>query len=157
MEILPDIRRQGSIIYLDRLPGGPQRHMPYEENRFGKRITCQEPVRVENCESGEVVAGNLYNYSITEFYFETDLPMVIGTEVKLFSDRDNLQPDLNHIRGKVRWYQEITGAVVLHAYGYGVEFDRPLADDASGQRFRVIEGGISRAQKRIARKSDTRR
>jgi hypothetical protein len=131
--------------------------MPYEEKRLGERITCQEPVRVENCESGEVVAGNLYNYSITGFYFETDLPMVIGTEVRLFSDRDNLQPDLNHIRGKVRWYQEITGAVVLHTYGYGVEFDRPLLDDMAGQRFRVIEGGISQTRKPVSQKSNTRR
>ena len=130
--------------------------MPYEEKRLGERTNCQEPVKIENCETGETISGNLYNYSITGFYFEADLPMVIGTEVRLFSDQGNIKPDLNHIRGKVRWYQEITGAVVLHAYGYGVEYDRPLADESKGQRFRVIEGGISDRQKPNARKSNTK-
>ena len=130
--------------------------MPYEENRLGERTTCQEPVKVENCETGEIIAGNMYNYSITGFYFEADLPMVIGTEVRLFSDQDNLKPDLNHIRGKVRWYQEIAGAVVLHTYGYGVEYDRPLADKNADQRFRVIDGGISAKQGPGARRSCTK-
>ena len=130
--------------------------MPYVEKRLGERITCQEPVQVENCETGEIISGNMYNYSITGFYFETDSPMVIGTEVRLFSDQGNLKPDLNHILGKVRWYQEIAGAVVLHAYGYGVEYDRPLADEKAGQRFRVIKGGISDKERPNARKSNTK-
>ncbi len=146
MGIQPDIRRQGSIIYLDSLQGSPQRHMPYAEKRLGERTTCQEPVKVENCETGEIISGNMYNYSITGFYFEADLPLVIGTEVRLFSEQGNLKPDLYHIRVKVRWYQEIAGAVVLHAYGYGVEYDRPLADEVKDQRFRVIKGGISDAE-----------
>lgn len=157
MGIQADIRRQGSVIYLDSLQGSPRRYMPYEEKRLGERTTCQEPVRVENCETGEIITGNMYNYSITGFYFEADLPMVIGTEVRLFSDQENLKPDMNHVRGKVRWYQEIAGAVVLHAYGYGVEYDRPLADENTGQRFRVIKGGISESVKPSVRKSNTRR
>ena len=134
MGIQPEIRRQGSVIYLDCLQGSPRRYMPYDEKRIGERTACQEPVSVENCETGEVITGSMYNYSITGFYFEADLPMVPGTQVRLFSEDDNLEPGLNHIRGKVRWYQEIAGAVVLHAYGYGVEYDRPLAEDKNVER-----------------------
>lgn len=117
--------------------------MPQEEKRYGTRSTCQEPIKIENCETGEITSGNMYNYSITGFYFETDAPMVTGTEVRLFPEHENLDPSLYNVRGKVRWYQEIAGAVVLHAYGYGVEYDRPLAEEGKRRRFKVIEGGIS--------------
>ena len=117
--------------------------MPHEEKRYGKRSTCQEPVNVENCETGEIISGNMYNYSITGFYFETDVPMIEGTEIRLLSAHERFEPGLDNVRGKVRWYQEIAGAVVLHAYGYGVEYDRPLAESAKRNRFKVIEGGIS--------------
>lgn len=157
MGIQPDIRRQGSIIYLDGLNGSPRNHMPYDEKRIGERTACQEPVSIENCETGKIVAANLYNYSNTGFYFESDLPMIPGTEVRLFSDRGNLKPGLSNNCGKVRWYQEINAAVVLHGYGYGVEFDRPLAKDDSGQRFRVITGGASESGDPSTRKSNTKR
>ena len=143
MGIHTDIRRQGSVIYLDSLPGSPHDYMPYLEKRLGERNLCQEPVKIENCETGEITGANLYNYSITGFYFESDLPMIPGTEVRLFSDQNNLEPGLRNIRGKVRWYQEINGAVVLHAYGYGVEFDSPMLDDKPNLPFRVIKGGKS--------------
>jgi hypothetical protein len=130
--------------------------MPDEEKRMGERTVCDEQVHIENCETGETFAGCMYNYSDTGFYFETNSPMIPGTQVRLFSDRDNLKAGMNHIHGKVRWYQEIAGAVVLHAYGYGVEYDRPLAEDKTGQRFRVITGGVSTNEDAKMRKSNTR-
>ena len=157
MGIQPDIRRRKSIIYLDCLPGSPRSDMPYEEKRLGKRTVCQKPVTIENCETGEIVAASLYNYSITGIYFESDLPMIPGTEVRLFSDQGNLKPGLHNIRGKVRWYQEINAAVVLHGYGYGAEFDQPLAEDKADQRFTVIKGGISDSENASIRKSNSKR
>lgn len=157
MGIQPDIRRQGSIIFLDCLQGSPRIYMPYEEKRLGERTICQEPVTIENCESGETVAASLYNYSITGFYFESDLPMIPGTEVRLFSDQGNLKPGLSDIRGKVRWYQEINAAVVLHGYGYGAEFDQPLAEENSNQRFRVIKGGMADSENPGTPKSNSKR
>ena len=131
--------------------------MAYGEKRLGKRSVCQEPVKIENCETGEIVAATLYNYSMTGFYFEADLPMVPGTKVRLFSGRDNLKPGLRDVRGKVRWYQEIDAAVVLHGYGYGAEFDRPLAQKSTDRRFRVIQGGISKNAIPKTRKSKDKR
>lgn len=157
MGIQPESGRQGSVIYLEGHQGSPRNYMPYKEKRLGERKVCQEPVNIENCETGEIIDANLYNYSITGFYFEADLPMVPGTEVRLFSDQGNLKPGLHNIRGKVRWYQEIDAAVVLHGYGYGAEFDRPLVRDHAEQRFRVIKGGKSAGENPDARKSEIKR
>jgi len=137
--------RSGWLVYRGGLLGRPQKAMPGEDNRIGKRHPCQQAVNIQNCENGEVLSGSIYNYSTTGLYFEADLPMMPGTQVRLFSEKMRLGRTLKDIRGKVRWCQEIEEAVVLFKYGFGVEFDSPLAGTTQKASLRVIDGGISDA------------
>jgi hypothetical protein len=54
-------------------------------------------------------------------------------------------PGFDHFRAKVRWCQEISGAVVLYNYGVGVQYLSSFSQSKSDGKLRVIQGGAQGA------------
>jgi hypothetical protein len=113
--------------------------------RASKRLTYEAPVTIENCDTGEYVYGRMYNYSLGGMYFETDYPLDAGSEIRVAIRKSTNGPGFDHFRAKVRWCQEISGAVVLYNYGVGVQYLSSFSQSKSDGKLRVIQGGAQGA------------
>ena len=133
------------ILYLTKDPGAPSYQMSKDDKRASKRLTYEAPVTIENCDTGEYVYGRMYNYSLGGMYFETDYPLDAGAEIRVAIRKSTNGPGFDHFRAKVRWCQEITGAVVLYNYGVGVQYLSSFSQSRSDGKLRVIQGGAQSA------------
>jgi len=117
--------------------------MAFTEHRASKRISCDAPVIIENCQTGEHYDGSLYNYSRTGMYVEMDFPLESATVIRIVvgEPKDSSRP--NSCQAKTVWCKEIPGAVVLYNYGIGVQLDSSIQLVESIKNFRIIEGGAT--------------
>ncbi|MGD8521402.1 MAG: PilZ domain-containing protein [Desulfobacterales bacterium] len=120
--------------------------MSKDDKRASKRLTYEAPVTIENCDTGEYVYGRMYNYSLGGMYFETDYPLDAGAEIRVAIRTSANGPGFDHFRAKVRWCQEISGAVVLYNYGVGVQYLSSFSQSKSDGKLRVIQGGAQSAE-----------
>ena len=133
------------ILYLTKDPGTPSYQMSKDDKRASKRLTYEAPVTIENCDTGEYVYGRMYNYSLGGMYFETDYPLDAGAEIRVAIRKSTNGPGFDHFRAKVRWCQEISGAVVLYNYGVGVQYLSSFSQSRSDGKLRIIQGGAQGA------------
>jgi hypothetical protein len=133
------------IIYLTKDPEASGHQMSKDDKRASKRLTYEAPVTIENCDTGEYVYGRMYNYSLGGMYFETDYPLDAGAEIRVAIRKSTDGPGFDHFRAKVRWCQEISGAVVLYNYGVGVQYLSSFQQSKSDGKLRVIQGGAKGA------------
>jgi hypothetical protein len=133
------------ILYLTKARGASSYQMSKDDKRASKRLTYEAPVTIENCDTGEYVYGRMYNYSLGGMYFETDYPLDAGAEIRVAIRKSTNGPGFDHFRAKVRWCQEISGAVVLYNYGVGVQYLSSFSQSRSDGKLRVIQGGAQGA------------
>ena len=129
------------ILYLTKDLGASSDQMSKDDKRASKRLTYEAPVTIENCDTGEYVYGRMYNYSLGGMYFETDYPLDAGAEIRVAIRKSTDGPGFDHFRAKVRWCQEISGAVVLYNFGVGVQYLSSFSQSKNNGKLRVIQGG----------------
>jgi hypothetical protein len=112
------------------------------EKRDCARFGFELPVIVEECDTGIQSNARMYNYSLHGMYFESDLSLLSGTRVNIWtSNLDKpCQPKITF--AEVRWCEEIIGAVVLYNYGVGIRCPQPLTHREFPKHLRVIQGGL---------------
>jgi hypothetical protein len=116
------------------------------EKRVCARLFHEAPVVIEECGTSEYHEGRMYNYGRGGMYVETDLDLKPGARVNLWlSDLpENSFPEINF--AEVRWREEITGAVVLYNFGFGIKYYHPVKHLDFPGKFRVLQGGLSTAK-----------
>jgi hypothetical protein len=112
------------------------------EKRDCLRFCFEAPVVIEECNTGRHCEARMYNYSMQGAYIESDLGLHPGDRLNLWGSGtpQNTLPLID--KAEVRWYEEITGAVVLHSYGYGIKFRQPDDHDGFARNFRIAQGGV---------------
>ena len=112
------------------------------EKRDIVRFRYELPVIIEECGTGFHFKAWMYNYSLQGMYFESDLSLMSGTRVNVWlSDLPGSSlPNINF--AEIRWCEEINGAVVLHNYGAGVRYHKPISYRKFPRHFQVIKGGL---------------
>jgi hypothetical protein len=97
---------------------------------------------IEKCGTGLFFDAMMYNYSLHGMYFESDLALVAGTRLNLWTS-DLPEDSLPVIpAAEVRWSEELFGAVVLYNYGTGIKYSRPIKHKDLPRQFRIIQGGL---------------
>lgn len=119
--------------------------MSGDDNRVSKRLSKEAPVTIESCDTGEQFSGRMYNYSADGMYIETDHPLQPGAEIRVAVRKSATGPDFDNFRAKVRWCEEIAGAVVLHHYGVGLQYSFSATHSKGSAQLKVIQGGANRA------------
>jgi hypothetical protein len=109
--------------------------------RARKRVDCEAPVIIENCETGASYDGSMYNYSRQGMYLEVDHPFKPGAEIRVSIEREMNPYLFKSCKAKVVWCEEIPGAMVLYNYGIGVINDSTAEFSCIVERFQVIDGG----------------
>ena len=117
--------------------------MQFEEKRATVRFTCEAPVIIENCLSGQYYDGSMYNYSHGGMYIELDNFLPPGSDIHIVLEKDILPLQKKFCRAQIVWCREITGAVVMYNFGAGARWDPIPTDKPVGCRnlFKIIEGG----------------
>lgn len=115
-----------------------------DDKRDGKRLSKEAPVTIEICDTGEHFSGIMYNYSSGGMYFETDHPLQPGVEVRVAVRISTTSSNLDNFRAKVRWCEEISGAVVLYNYGVGLQYSFSSTRLKGNARLKIIKGGANR-------------
>lgn len=112
------------------------------EKRDCARFHHEAPVIVEACGTGAYYNARMYNYSLQGMYFESDLALAPGVRVNLWlsGKPENSLPEIYF--AEVRWSEEISGAVVLHRYGTGIKYNRPVKHRDFPSQLRIIKGGV---------------
>jgi hypothetical protein len=112
-----------------------------DDQRTSQRFVYEAALKIENCDSGTYTYGRMYNYSAGGIYFESDVALQPGTQVRIDIENPGKGLDTDHLTAKVKWCQEISAAVVLYDYGIGAEFDRLMNRSKRNGKFKVIQGG----------------
>jgi hypothetical protein len=115
-----------------------------EEKRASKRLNCEAPVIIENCQTGEYYDGSMYNYSQEGMYVELDSFLKPGCDICIVVEKGKNSSHSECRRARIIWCREIVGAVVLYNYGAGVQYDSTAKTADCRNIFKVIEGGASR-------------
>jgi hypothetical protein len=131
-----------NIIYLKNRWEEYRSHMPIEEQRSSDRHNCEVPVIIEECETGELYDGSIYNYSRKGMYLELDHPLNPGKEIRIEIEKSELPFFPQSCCAKVVWCEEIPGAVVLYTYGVGVQHDLTVKTAHMADKLHVIAGGL---------------
>ena len=129
------------IIFLNNNPEASKNPMFADDQRASKRFAYEAAILIEDCDSGVYTYGRMYNCSAGGLYFESDVAFQPGTHVRIDIDKPRNGLNSEHLIAKVKWYQEISAAVVLYDYGTGVEFDRLMNRSECNRKFKVIQGG----------------
>ena len=133
-----------NIISLNNNPEASQGPMFPDDQRTSQRFVYEAALKIENCDSGTYTYGRMYNYSAGGIYFESDVALQPGTQVRIDIENPSNGLDTDHLTAKVKWCQEISAAVVLYDFGIGVEFDRLMNRSKRNGKFKVIQGGADR-------------
>lgn len=136
---------QGKIEYITRIFNPFRYQMPSKEKRSSERISYEAPVVIENSDTGRRYDGTMYNYSRDGMYFEIDSALKPGTQIVIVVKLSGSAPGPIRYHAKVRWCEEILGAVVLYNFGIGAEYDFLVKPPISTHKFKVIQGGASQA------------
>lgn len=129
------------IVHLNNNYQTPRCEMAILNKRENQRISYEAPVTIEAENNGDPYSGRMYNYSRDGMYFELDAPLRPETEINIMVKNNG---DLNFkspCRARVKWCEEIHGAVVLYNYGVGVQYDLPSAPAKHNGILKVIQGG----------------
>ena len=97
--------------------------MSINDQRATERFNSEAPVVIENCQTGELHDGSMYNYSRGGMYVELDYPLKPGSEVRILIENTENATRSERCLAKTVWCKEIPGAVVLYDYGIGVRYD----------------------------------
>ena len=111
------------------------------DQRADERFNCGSPVVVENCETGDLYDGSMYNYSREGMYIELDSPFKPNTKIRISGENVKTSSRMKSCHAKVRWCEKIKGAVVLYSYGIGILVDKKDKFSKITRNFKVIEGG----------------
>ena len=79
-------------------------------------------------------------------YVELDTPLLAETEISIVVEDKAELNFKSPNRAKVKWCDEIHGAVVLYNYGVGVQYDTPGMPAKQNGILKVIQGGAGQAQ-----------
>ncbi len=120
--------------------------MATEDKRKSQRHDYEAPVIIAVEGSDSSYNGRMYNYSQRGMYFELDSPLLAGTEISIIVENSAELNFKSPSRAKVKWCEEIQGAVVLYNYGVGVQFDTPNIPTKQNGILKVIQGGAGQAQ-----------
>ena len=131
------------VIYLNTAWKGCQPAMLADEKRSCERFDCEAPVIIENCETGELYDGTLYNYSLSGMYLECDYPLPPGSEVHIVVEQEESATRPTSCRVRVVWCEEIPGAIVLYNYGIGVCYVSRSDQMKVCEKFKIIQGGLA--------------
>ena len=117
------------------------------EQRAAKRSDCGAPVVIENCATGVLYDGSMYNYSREGMYIELDYPLRPGSKIRISGEKAKHFSRAESCQAKVIWCEEIQGAVVLYSYGLGILIDRKVKFSNILRKFEVIDGGAAKKNK----------
>jgi len=131
-----------NIIYLKDRWEECRCHMPIDEQRTGDRYNCETPVIIEECETGQLYDGSIYNYSRKGMYLELDHQLNPGAEIRIEMEKSGIPSFPESCRARVIWCEEIPGAVVLYNYGIGVQHDLTVKSAHMADKLQVIAGGL---------------
>jgi len=84
----------------------------------------------------------MYNFSQGGIYFESDVPFQVGTRLRIDFEKALSGLGTACHYAAVKWWVEISAAVVLYDYGSGVEFDPQMSRSTGNGKLRVIAGGL---------------
>jgi Tfp pilus assembly protein PilZ len=118
--------------------------MSINNQRATERFNSEAPVVIENCQTGELHDGSMYNYSRGGMYVELDYPLKPGSEVRILIENTKNATRSERCLAKTVWCKEIPGAVVLYDYGIGVRYDLDANCSNYMNKFHVIDGGASK-------------
>jgi hypothetical protein len=118
--------------------------MAADDQRGSERYHCEAPVVIEDCETGKVYDGSVYNYSRGGMYLEVDVYFKPGVEIQIDTEKSRTPSFPESCRARVVWCEEISGAVVLYNYGVGVQHDLIIRSSQTADKFQVIPGGLIR-------------
>jgi hypothetical protein len=54
-----------------------------DDQRTSQRFVYEAALKIENCDSGTYTYGRMYNYSAGGIYFESDVALQPGTQVRI--------------------------------------------------------------------------
>ena len=111
------------------------------DQRADERFDCGSPVIIENCETGDLHDGSMYNYSREGMYIELDSFLKPDTKIRISGENVKTSSQMKSCHAKVIWCEETKGAVVLYNYGIGILIDRKDKFSKVARNFQVIEGG----------------
>ena len=114
-----------------------------KDQRSTERYTCEAPVVIEDCRTGQKFDGSMYNYSRGGMYVELDHPLNPGSEVRILIENAKNTTQCESCQAKTIWCKEIPGAVVLYDYGIGLGYDLDVNGSNQSNKFHVIDGGGS--------------
>jgi len=136
------------VIYLNNKYQAPRDRMAIniKEKRESQRFSCDAPVRIKVGDNAKPHDGRLYNYSRGGMYIEVDAPLRPETEITIVVKSNGNFPFKGPCRARVKWCEEIQGAVVLYNYGLGVQYDLPGRLPKHNGILKVIQGGAGQAQ-----------
>jgi Tfp pilus assembly protein PilZ len=120
--------------------------MAIEDKRESERFNREAPVIIKVENNGNQFDGRMYNYSRGGMYFESDASLRPGTEINIMVENSGNLPFKSPCRAKVKWCDEIQGAVVLYNFGIGVQYDLPITLAKHNGILKVIQGGAGQAQ-----------
>jgi hypothetical protein len=120
--------------------------MAREDKRKSQRVNCEAPVIIEAKDNGNPYDGRMYNCSRGGMYFELDSPLRPETEINIVVENNANLTFKSPCRAKVKWCDEIQGAVVLYNYGVGVQYDLPDVPSKHNGILKVIQGGAGQPQ-----------
>ena len=116
--------------------------MAGDDQRGSERFNCEAPVIIEDCETGKIYDGSVYNYSRGGMYLELDDCLTPGSEIRIDMEKSRIPSFPESCHGRVVWCEEILGAVVLYNYGVGVQHDLTVKGSHTADKFQVIAGGL---------------
>ena len=134
------------LIHLNKNDQALSRQMAKEDKRKSQRLDYEAPVIITVEGSDSSYNGRMYNYSQGGMYFELDTPLLAETEISIIVENSTELNFKSPSRAKVKWCEEIHGAVVLYNYGAGVQYDTPGMPAKQNGILKVIQGGAGQAQ-----------
>jgi hypothetical protein len=112
-----------------------------QEQRICARFDYESTIRFNLPGKPAFHAGQMYDYSRSGLYFETDTRLLDGQELDIRIEQCPFPAAPEIIRAEVRWCAEIQDAVVLYRFGVGVQFTKPIKGPMMHKWLRVIRGG----------------
>lgn len=118
--------------------------MAADDQRGSERYECDAAVVIEDCATGKVYDGSVYNCSRGGMYLELDAYLKAGAEIRIDIEKSRSAAIPESCRARVVWCEEIPGAVVLYNYGAGVQHDLTARSSHTADKLQVIPGGLIR-------------
>ena len=134
------------IVYLNNNYQALRYRMSTEDKRDSARFNCEAPVIIEADNNGDSYAGRMYNYSRGGMYVELDVPLRPETEIRIVVENNTHLPFEHPCRARVKWCDEIQGAVVLYNYGAGLQYEQANGSAKSNGILKVIQGGADQTK-----------